>query len=417
MSNNKRRYHNKSKNGCQACKKRHVKCDEKGPPCTNCVARETTCAYGPAPCVEVSQDGRRLGSQPDPSSALEMALLHRWTTATFISLCCIEEEYEVMKVLVPQAALKLPFLMDGMMAISALDIAINDDGSKYPTLDADYPLVAARYYDRGLTAFRKLLTGSRDNLDPETHQAMVIFSSIAGIMNMVMPQFDVGPAAGESLTGRTLAAATIHFDMIHGAGQVALIAMDWLEAGPYPTNARPNWAEDVPFELLDDDTKAAVARLHTVNNVVTPDDENLSTPPSSGKGADDTTNTDSETTRSTKAMYKKAISYLEEFFARTLDRNTRGLGVLWPTMAGADYAAAARRSEPLAILLLMYWGIILHRMSRDYWWAGRPGRALVREAEVALRSSPHATLPAWARSVEWALAAIGDTRVGWGTAI
>ncbi|KAL8298975.1 hypothetical protein RB597_007549 [Gaeumannomyces tritici] len=410
MSHQKRRYHTKSKNGCQACKKRHVKCDEQGPPCANCVTRETACVYGTAPCAEISQNGVRSGPLSEPSTALEMALLHRWTTTTSLSLCCIEEEYEVMQVLVPQTALKLPFLMDGMMAISALDIAINDEGSKYPTLDADYPLVAARYYDRGLTAFRKLLTGSRDNLDPESHQAMVIFSSIAGIMNMAMPQFDVGPDVGESSTGRTLAAAMIHFDMIHGAGQVVLIALDWLEAGPYPTNARPNWKEDVLFELLDEDTKAAVAHLQTVNDMVTREDGSLPTPPSSGKDADGSTNTDSEAARSTKAMYKKAISYLEEFFARTLDRNTRGFGLLWPTMAGAEYAAAARRSEPLAILLLMYWGVILHRMSKDYWWAGRPGRALVREGEVALRSSPHAMLPAWVQSVEWALAAIGETR-------
>lgn len=318
----------------------------------------------------------------------------------------------MMQVLVPQAALRLPFLMDGMMAISALDIAMNGDGNKYPTLDVDYPLVAARYYDRGLATFRKLLTGSpREKLDPESHQAMVIFSCIAGIMNMAMPQFDVASAVEESsTTGRTLAAAMIHFDMIHGAGQVVLLALDWLEASPYPTNARPNWKEDVPFDLLDDDTKAAVARLHTVNDIVTPEEENSQTAWSDGKSADDTANTDSETTRSSKVMYRRAISYLEEFFARTLDRNTKGLGILWPTMAGADFAAAARRSEPLAILLLMYWGVILHRMSQDYWWAGRPGRALVREAEVALRSSAHTMLPPWVKSVEWALAAIVETR-------
>ncbi|KLU90266.1 hypothetical protein MAPG_09230 [Magnaporthiopsis poae ATCC 64411] len=232
MSKQKRKFHSKSRKGCQMCKQRHIKDGTSEPPAGS-----------------GSGSGTQSGSPSESTTALEMALLHRWTSATYLSLCCIEEEHQLLQVLVPQAALRLPFLMDGMLAISALDIAINDDGNKYPTLDVDYPLVAARYYDRGLAAFRKLLVGSpRETLDPESHQAMVIFSCIAGIMNMAMPQFDAGPAVEESssTTGRTLAAAMIHFDMIHGAGQVVLIALDWLEEGPYPTNARPNWKEDVP---------------------------------------------------------------------------------------------------------------------------------------------------------------------------
>src|ERR1700742_2357411 len=43
-----RRTHTKSRNGCDGCKKRHVKCDESGPPCTNCIARELECKYSTA---------------------------------------------------------------------------------------------------------------------------------------------------------------------------------------------------------------------------------------------------------------------------------------------------------------------------------------------------------------------------------
>ncbi|KAJ0416857.1 hypothetical protein BJY00DRAFT_316417 [Aspergillus carlsbadensis] len=41
-----RRTHKKSRNGCLECKRRHVKCDERQPICSNCTASERVCEYG-----------------------------------------------------------------------------------------------------------------------------------------------------------------------------------------------------------------------------------------------------------------------------------------------------------------------------------------------------------------------------------
>ncbi|KAM3500444.1 hypothetical protein MY10362_006402 [Beauveria mimosiformis] len=40
-----RKSHKKSRNGCVECKRRHIKCDETKPQCTNCVVVERTCEY------------------------------------------------------------------------------------------------------------------------------------------------------------------------------------------------------------------------------------------------------------------------------------------------------------------------------------------------------------------------------------
>ncbi|KAK3944567.1 hypothetical protein QBC46DRAFT_251676 [Diplogelasinospora grovesii] len=40
-----RRYHRRSRNGCTTCKKRHVRCDEKKPLCTNCLRSGGECGY------------------------------------------------------------------------------------------------------------------------------------------------------------------------------------------------------------------------------------------------------------------------------------------------------------------------------------------------------------------------------------
>ncbi|KAF4337849.1 sterol uptake control 2 [Fusarium beomiforme] len=40
-----RRAHRKSRNGCWECKRRHIKCDENRPACSNCVISERTCSF------------------------------------------------------------------------------------------------------------------------------------------------------------------------------------------------------------------------------------------------------------------------------------------------------------------------------------------------------------------------------------
>ncbi|ETN37377.1 uncharacterized protein HMPREF1541_08368, partial [Cyphellophora europaea CBS 101466] len=40
-----RRTHTKSRNGCDVCRTRRIKCDETGPPCGKCAVRHLDCQY------------------------------------------------------------------------------------------------------------------------------------------------------------------------------------------------------------------------------------------------------------------------------------------------------------------------------------------------------------------------------------
>ncbi|RYP72529.1 hypothetical protein DL771_004169 [Monosporascus sp. 5C6A] len=44
----RRRYHKRSRNGCIDCKRKHIRCDEKKPLCTNCLVKGDTCGYAEA---------------------------------------------------------------------------------------------------------------------------------------------------------------------------------------------------------------------------------------------------------------------------------------------------------------------------------------------------------------------------------
>ncbi|KAM0556051.1 hypothetical protein ACHAPJ_006036 [Fusarium lateritium] len=70
-----RRAHRKSRNGCWECKRRHIKCDENRPSCSNCVVSERTCSFPPSTSTSTALPAtpaaaptpNSFQSQPEPS--------------------------------------------------------------------------------------------------------------------------------------------------------------------------------------------------------------------------------------------------------------------------------------------------------------------------------------------------------------
>ncbi|KAM5345818.1 hypothetical protein ACJ41O_011679 [Fusarium nematophilum] len=61
-----RRAHRKSRNGCYECKRRHIKCDESRPSCSNCVVSERSCAY-PATATSAAAQTPAAAAAATPS--------------------------------------------------------------------------------------------------------------------------------------------------------------------------------------------------------------------------------------------------------------------------------------------------------------------------------------------------------------
>ncbi|KAH8659864.1 hypothetical protein BX600DRAFT_466841 [Xylariales sp. PMI_506] len=56
----RRRHHKRSRTGCSACKRKHIRCDETRPSCSSCVAAKNECQY-PAPTLPLRD--QRIGLQ------------------------------------------------------------------------------------------------------------------------------------------------------------------------------------------------------------------------------------------------------------------------------------------------------------------------------------------------------------------
>ncbi|QGI67364.1 uncharacterized protein FFB20_03424 [Fusarium fujikuroi] len=69
-----RRAHRKSRNGCLECKRRHIKCDENRPACSNCVISERTCSFPaqPTPVAAPTPPEQLVSSFNEPLSTSQV---------------------------------------------------------------------------------------------------------------------------------------------------------------------------------------------------------------------------------------------------------------------------------------------------------------------------------------------------------
>jgi hypothetical protein len=80
----------------------------------------------------------------------DLELLHHYTTSTYLTLTQDSPEHEhVWQIVVPQLAVKHPFLMHGILASSALHLA-----HVLPERQQEYTVLAANHESMALPAFR-----------------------------------------------------------------------------------------------------------------------------------------------------------------------------------------------------------------------------------------------------------------------
>ena len=176
-----RRPHQKSRYGCDQCRKRCVKCDEKAPCYTNCSTRSEECRFSrqlsyqsdrssvdkslstpPFDLVSVSRtdvDGTDA-SMPSTSSFTkpigisDVALMHHWCTRTCYSFT--SHKAELFRDHAGQEALQHDYIFEALLAITLLHMASEMDD---PTGITARPLISAafQHQDKSVSGFRAAL--------------------------------------------------------------------------------------------------------------------------------------------------------------------------------------------------------------------------------------------------------------------
>ncbi|KAJ5629528.1 hypothetical protein N7528_003185 [Penicillium herquei] len=197
-----RRPHRKSRNGCVECKRRHIKCDEKTPICSNCTTSERACEYAvengsglavrqrkqasasrspssqpsqPQSSVAGASTQQELDSEYPPVNIHHFDLLYHLTTEVFESLRPEFEGIYIPHTILFKVAVSSPYLMNALLALSAIHRStLNQQDQNF------YLHEATELQTRALSIFNAM----KPEVNSESCVPIFLFSSILGLHEM-----------------------------------------------------------------------------------------------------------------------------------------------------------------------------------------------------------------------------------------
>ncbi|KAF4338712.1 nicotinate phosphoribosyltransferase [Fusarium beomiforme] len=364
-----------------------VICDEGGPPCTNCLARNLEgCSYLAEPPTQLpATEVRRK---------IELELMHRWTSSSYRSLASIPEDEQWLQADMAYWALKHEYLLQGMFAFSALEVAlcggavvVEDDYETY------YAKLAVEYYDKASRSFRAQL----ENVNSENAQKIFMFSFLAVAVNMALGQCSAFQELHEGVLERMVTL----WELLMGNASIANQHFDALISGALSQSTealmlRTQLQTETPTSLSKE-TEEALESLNAIINKA------CETP--SGSTPDDQSEVAVRI-----SSYRTSYSAIQTCFVQDSKDIFKGMAIGFPALAGRDFGLALKSSDPVALLLMVFWGVQLHMLGKMAWWVGTFGKKMVDEvSEMLWKPDPEfevMDMPEWRECITWARAEV-----------
>ncbi|PKY00209.1 C6 transcription factor, partial [Aspergillus campestris IBT 28561] len=385
-----RRSHKKSRNGCDQCKRRRVKCDE-ADPCTNCTRRHLVCVYNRhgSPSIQAhnaTKEGAQFAtpSEPAPSDlddtlstfqdrirsgfflprewdGQDFELMHHYSIATGHTMSQKDAVRNVWVTEIPRIAYSYEFLMHGILSLAAMHLTVVK-----PERYSHYHTRSTFHMALGLQSFRKILQSPT----AENSCALFSFSSIIMVWICAVP--------GEVESVRPLDNAYELFKLCRGIlalkdflGVVRNSPLNPLLSPDYMLQEHeiPKGMEFRLFAGLGDQLCRLRSKLAS---------ETLS--------------------ESTRYVYDQAIYQFEKSCRLIEHAETPmecGMIFCWPISVLEDFLGLIEGRDPLAIVLLGYYSTQLN-LFRHFWFVEKRVDALLHTT-VATIPSEYAGLLDWPR--------------------
>lgn len=292
----------------------------------------------------------------------DLELLHQFTTETCFTLSDRSESHALWQVTVPQVAFTQPFLMRGILAISSLHLSfLRPERHEY------YNHLANKNQGAALSTFRSLMT----NMDPTNCDAFLAMSTL-----VVVYAFE-SPKSFQSLgfSHHTGEHSYEWLPLIRGVYTIIMSNYQWIkngklsallhdqDNGPPPT-ALPSLLENQLNEL---DTLCEQA-----------------------SGGEEVVH-----------VYQGALRSLRECFVRmnnrTIDECEVSIAFLWPVVVPQEFVEHLHAREPIALIILAHYCVILHHLD-SYWWMNGWATYIVRKIDGELDDSMRPWLQ-WATKI------------------
>ncbi|KIW26982.1 hypothetical protein, variant [Cladophialophora immunda] len=379
-----RRPHKKSRNGCVACKRRHIKCDEHRPRCVNCQTAGLDCnfASGTTPSTTTATDTETVTASPsetstpdqrpqgpdqyhivpvftpsgsfDPNLNMEhLELLHQFLTSTYSTFNAERSVQHIWQGVVVRMAFSFPFLMHELLAISALHLAHckPENASWYHTVSTELQTLA----------LNKFNSVERD-INASNCAAVLIFTMLLAVHILADPSRTAGLDSNQYLDH------VINCVMLM-RNVPKLIIQDWYEYLK-ETELKPMFKVQPP---------------PTPYRIPQPclDLSKLTMSPDLGD--------------QTRVAYETAIERLHWVFAvsNVLEQRHTTIRWLlaWPVQLKGPFLESLNQRRPEALIILAYFAALM-TFYRECWAVGDSGSLLIQA--ISSHLGPH-----WSEWMEW----------------
>lgn len=315
-------------------------------------------------------------SQNPPRRVIELQLLHHWTVHTQRTFATRrgnpDDEQRKWQSEVVKEAFTHDFLLSAIFAVTAMHISISETTSRSPAEISQYRLLALEYHDDASKKFRANLLGS---LTPDSHTAAFVFSVLTMAMSLALTHWS-GTHTPDQVTSHTESSVQrikTFFQMIQGVRSIFNQTYQSLRSGPFhihggdPLSAR-NLTLETACTDLDHDTDVIITSLSA---------EIESPKLTSGHSSQH---------QHHKQTYRDTLDLLRRAFAETQADGCADSTMFWAAHLTPDFLDTLEANEPMALLIVLYWAVLLHQL-RDIWWIGPSSRTLVSEISHLLLAS------------------------------
>lgn len=386
-----RKFHTKSRLGCQQCKKRRIKCDETRPVCRRCTHARLECSFQfqvpqkPSSlsvplAVQISVDDAKPPFEPlplDPSptdpllppssrppderfTSLHLQLLRHFETDLYEHEKQMHHGLHKLLKLHIEQAWQTPYLLDQVLAYSAAHkSSILPQGDRQP-----YLYEAKRMQTRALAGYNR----EKPVASEGTALSMFLFTGLLG--HHIIYEAAVGAQAGLDSALESL----IHSIAIHH-GLIAVVQSTW--------HIFPEAERQMIMRSCQRDCDPLPSGP-TSTNVCDPLLKRLSR-----CGLDE----------ATKHVYRGTVEALQSRFDAVSYHDTHSTWAAiqdWLAAITPDYASMLASKEPEALVVLAYFAVLLH-YAGEHWFVGSLGPRLVRLIS-------HQLGPRWSQWLEWPVA-------------
>ena len=286
-------------------------------------------------------------------SQLDLELLHNYTTATCFSLSSDASKQQIWQVAVPREAVSHDFLLHALLAISAVNLCYVN-----PTERHLYERAAVTHRNLALiTSIPALNEVTADNC-----HALFAMSSIISVLCFVLPY----GAQWETLSDPVNDIVSVS-KLICGVKTVLHSAREWIALGSLGGLVNYNW--DPTALALPEEARLAFEKLFDLNKRETRDG-------------------------SIRDLYNATIQDLKHAFEiHNVVMGEPGLVFTWLLVVQASYVGQLEKKEPMALVILAHYAVLLHTSNTQWWLEGR-GARLVHVIHQLLP-------PEWLSAIDW----------------